>query len=223
MISTPTGMARTSISIFAIVQLALAQHLAESLPGIVVARRAIPGKAGLGSRQQDVEHSVLRAVGRPVAHLGHFLFSGHFDGDVDKIADDRINFAANIAHFGEFGGFHLDEGRLGEPRQPSRDLGLADAGGADHENVLRRDLRAQRFGDLLAPPAIAQRNRHRALGGLLADDVLVELLDDFARRHLRHRGPTVPRWSDCDWCRCRYPPQCSRSARRCRVPAIRFA
>ena len=34
---------------------------------------------------------------------------------------------------------------------------------------------------LHAAPAIAQRDGHGALGGVLADDVLVELLDDLAR------------------------------------------
>ena len=38
-----------------------------------------------------------------------------------------------------------------------------------------RDFLAQRIFDLHAAPAIAQRDGHRALGGALADDVLVEL------------------------------------------------
>jgi hypothetical protein len=32
-------------------------------------------------------------------------------------------------------------------------------------------------------PAVAQRDRDRALGGLLADDVAIELLHDHARGH----------------------------------------
>ena len=40
---------------------------------------------------------------------------------------------------------------------------------------------------LLAPPAVAQRDRHRALGGALADDVLVELGDDLPRRQVVER------------------------------------
>ena len=39
---------------------------------------------------------------------------------------------------------------------------------------------------LLAPPAVAQRNRHRPLGIVLADDVLVEFGDDLAGRHRTH-------------------------------------
>src|SRR6202041_2871818 len=147
----------------AIVQLAFAQHFAKALPRVVVFRTGVARKARLGARQQDIEDPVFGAVGRAGAHLRHFLFTGHFDGDVHKIADDRVNFAANISHFSEFRGLDLDEGRLGEPRQPPGDLGFANPGGADHEYVFRRDFRAQGFGDLLPPPALAQRTRHRAL------------------------------------------------------------
>ena len=45
---------------------------------------------------------------------------------------------------------------------------------------------AQRFGDLAAAPAVAQGDGDRSFGGLLADDVLVQLFDDFTRGHLRH-------------------------------------
>ena len=103
------------------------------------------------------------------------------DGDVDQVADDRVDVAADVADLGELGRLDLDERRVGEPRQPARDLGLADAGRADHQDVLRRDLLAQRLGDLLAAPAVAQRDRDRALGRVLADDVLVELGDDLLR------------------------------------------
>ena len=84
--------------------------------------------------------------------------------DLDQVADDRVDVAADVADLGELGRLDLDERRVGEPREPARDLGLADAGRADHQDVLRRDLLAQRLGDLLAPPAVAQRDRDRALG-----------------------------------------------------------
>ena len=75
--------------------------------------------------------------------------------------------------------------RIREPREPARDLGLAHTRRADHEDVLRRDLGAQRVGHLRAAPAVAQRDRHRALRIRLADDVLVQLVDDLLRRHHR--------------------------------------
>ena len=170
----------------AIVEFALAQHLAETLSRLVVARRRLAGKAGLGARQERVQDPVLGGIGGAMPDLSHLILTGHFYGDLDKIPDDRIYFATNIANFGEFRGLHLDEGRLRQTRQPARDLRLADAGGTDHEDVLRRNFGAQRLGHVLTSPAIAQGNRHGALRGLLADNVLVELLDDLSGRHLRH-------------------------------------
>ena len=122
----------------------------------------------------------------PVAHFAISCLARHLDRDLDQIADDRIDVAPNIAHFGEFGRLDLDERRLREPGQPPRDLGLAHTGGADHQDVLGRDLGTQRLAPPGSPPAIAQGDGHRALGRGLADDVLVELFDDFARSHLRH-------------------------------------
>ena len=70
--------------------------------------------------------------------------------------------------------------------QPAGDLRLSHAGRADHDDVFRRDLFADLLGQLLPTPAVAQRDGHRSLRIVLADDVLVELGDDFARRHFAH-------------------------------------
>jgi len=42
------------------------------------------------------------------------------------------------------------------------------------------DFLPQGLADLHATPAVAQRDGHGALGGVLADDMLVELLHDLA-------------------------------------------
>src|SRR3546814_13304722 len=91
----------------------------------------------------------------------------------DEIARDLLDVAADIAHFGELGRLDLDERRIGELRQTPRNLGLAAAGGADHEDVLGRPLVAQIGVELLPAPAAAQRAGDRALGVLLAESVLV--------------------------------------------------
>ena len=44
--------------------------------------------------------------------------------------------------------------------------------------------------ELLPPPAVAQRDRDRALGVVLADDVAVEFGDDFAGRKVGHVVPS---------------------------------
>src|SRR5262249_14864177 len=81
----------------------------------------------------------------------------------------------------------LDEGCARQAREAARDLGLPDAGRADHDDVLRDDLVAEIALDLLAAPAVAQRDRDRALRGALPDDVAVELGHHLARRHRARR------------------------------------
>ncbi len=109
-----------------------------------------------------------------------FLSRTQADADLDEIADDLLDVAADIADLGELGRFDLHEGRAGQLGQPARNLGLADAGRADHQDVLGHHLFAQSAFQLLAAPAVAQRNGHGALGVVLADDEAVQLGDDFA-------------------------------------------
>ena len=115
------------------------------------------------------------------------------DADLDEIAHDLLDVAADIADLGELGRLDLEEGRAGELGEPARNLGLADAGRADHQDVLRQHLLAQLLVELQAPPAVAQRDRDRALGIGLADDEAVELGDDFARGKVGH-GEVIWPW-----------------------------
>ena len=107
------------------------------------------------------------------------------DRDLDQVAHDLLDVAADIADLGELGRLDLEERRARELRQPARNLGLADAGRADHQDVLRQHLLAQLVVELQPPPAVAQRDRDRALGVGLADDEAVELGNDFAREKSR--------------------------------------
>jgi hypothetical protein len=65
---------------------------------------------------------------------------------LDQIAHDLLDIAADIADLGELGRLDLDEWRVGQLRQAAADLGLAAAGGADHQDVLGRHLVAQLRG-----------------------------------------------------------------------------
>ena len=62
------------------------------------------------------------------------------------------------------------------------DLRLADPGGADHQDVLWRHFLGKLGRQLLTPHPVAERDRDRPLRRRLADNVLVELGDDLARR-----------------------------------------
>ena len=68
--------------------------------------------------------------------------------------------------------------RVREPGEAPADLGLAAAGGADHQDVLGRDLVAKLRRELLPAPAVAERDGDGLLGVVLADDVVVERGDD---------------------------------------------
>ena len=87
--------------------------------------------------------------------LAH-LVAHQADRHLDQVADDLLDVAADIADLGELGGLDLDEGRAGKPGQAARDLGLADAGRPDHQDVLRHHLFAHLAFELLAAPAVAQ-------------------------------------------------------------------
>lgn len=112
-------------------------------------------------------------------HFGAPFLPHEADADLHEIAHDLLHVAAHIADLREFRGLHLDEGRAGELGETTGNLRLADAGRTDHQDILGHDLVAQLVVELLAAPAVAQRNGNRALRVLLSDDVAVELRHDF--------------------------------------------
>jgi hypothetical protein len=64
-------------------------------------------------------------------------------GFLDQIAGDLLDVAADIADLGELGRLDLHEGRVGQLGEAAADLGLAAAGGPDHQDVLGRHLVAE--------------------------------------------------------------------------------
>ena len=155
---------------FLVVQLVVAQLLAE----------AVAGRRRGGRADQRVEHALLGIQMRLGLDIGALLFAHQADADLDEIADDLLDVAADIADLGELRRLDLDEGGAGELGETAGDFRLADAGRADHQDVLRHDFVAQVGFELLAAPAVAQRDRDGALGVVLADDVAVEFGNDLA-------------------------------------------
>ena len=133
--------------------------------------KASPGRRG--SRRSSTRSSARRL--RALAHRGRHLGLDHGHRQLGQIPDHGLDVAPDVADLGVLRGLDLDEGRLGELRQPARDLGLPDPGGPDHDDVLRRDLVAELRRQILAPPAVAQRDGDGLLGRLLADDIAVQL------------------------------------------------
>ena len=148
------------------------------------------------ARQEEIEQPILGEGLGPVAHARRHLGLDHVHAELGQVADHGLDVAAHVADLGVLGGLDLEERRLGELGQPTGDLGLPDAGGADHDDVLRRHLVAQLGGQVLPAPAVPERDRHRALGALLADDVAVQLGDDLGGGELgisgSPRGPLSP-------------------------------
>src|SRR4029450_876276 len=102
--------------------------------------------------------------------------------------------ATDVADPVDLGRRDRDEGRVRKAREAARDLGLAHAGGPDHQDVLGRDLVAQRLAALLATPAVPQRDRDRALCLALPNDELVQFMDNFLGGHAAHSSTSMERW-----------------------------
>jgi hypothetical protein len=174
----------------ALLELPLAQHLAQGPAGLLAAA------VGCGG-EEEVEEAVLgAALGGDPDPLGALL-ADHGDRRLDEVADDGVHVAADIADLGELRGLHLDERRSGEAREAARDLRLAHAGGPDEDDVGGVDLAPQLLGELLPAPAVTQGDGHGPLGVALPDDVAVELGDDLAGRELRgaHGTTSTLMWS----------------------------
>ena len=182
----PAAAARLHLDLdLLVVELVRAQLAAEAL-----ARRRARARA-----DERVEHPLLGGEMRLRLDLPALLVLDEADADLDEVAHDLLDVAADIADLGELGRLDLEERRAGEARQAARDLGLAAAGRPDHQDVLRQNLLLHRTFELLAPPAVAQRDRDRALGIVLADDVAVELGDDLAGGEGVHCAPCGARRS----------------------------
>ena len=150
------------------------------------ARRSL-GWARTGRRQQNIQQALFGVELGLVGDFFELFFAHHVDGDLHQVANHGLDIAADVADFGELRSFHFQERRVGELGQAAGDFGFADAGGADHDDVLGNDF-FRHFGrELLPAHAIAQGNGDGALGVLLANDMLVELGHDFARRQFVER------------------------------------
>ena len=130
---------------------------------------------------QRIEQTVHCGVGGSFPHrftTALFLQPDRFFG---KVARNLFNVAPDIADLGKLGRFYLYEGCLCQLGQTTRYLGLAAAGGANHQDVLGRHLVAQFRAQLLPAPAVAQSHGDSALGILLANNMLVQSGDNRLR------------------------------------------
>ena len=138
------------------------------------------------ARLKHVHDAVHRPLRRLLPHFLGLFFFHQSQRDLHQIAHHGVDVAPDVADLGELGRLHLHERRVREHGEPPRDLGFADAGRPDHQDILRDDILAH-LGRQQAPPvAVAQRDRDRALRGRLPDDIFIQFRDDFARRQIFH-------------------------------------
>ncbi len=114
-----------------------------------------------GGRVSGCSASITRSTAwrcGEIANLVAPLVGDRANRRFDEIAHHRLDVAPDVADLGVLRRLDLHERRADERREAARDLGLADAGRADHQNVLRRDLVAQVLARPRAPVAVAQRD-----------------------------------------------------------------
>jgi hypothetical protein len=174
----------------ALVELAFAQPLAQLFAG------ALDALGGLRLRRHEQVEQALLGVGfGAVGNFFEALFAHHVDGDIHQVADHGFHVAAHVADLGELGGLHFQKRRIGQPRETSRDLRLADAGGADHEDVLGHHLVGHLRRQFLAADAVAQRDGYGALGVGLPHHVLVQLAHDSRGVSSSRMGSSSTDWA----------------------------
>src|SRR6266849_4479943 len=149
------------------------------------------------ARQQEVEQPLLGELLGPFLDARRHLRLHHVHRQLGQVSNHRLDVPTDVAHLGVLGGFDFQERSLRQLRQSAGHFGFPDAGGTDHDDVLRCHLVAELGRDVLPPPAVAERDGHGALGLLLTDDVEVQLGDDLGGREgqsVGHRTSTVT-WS----------------------------
>ncbi len=145
-------------------------------PGDVARDRRVLGLAGDLVDLVDVDDAGLGALRVEV-------------GGLDELEEDVLDVFADVAGLGERGGVGDGERHVQALGEGLGEVGLAAAGRADQQDVALRDLdlvgtllgaldRAVRADALVV---VVDGDREGALGGLLADDVLLEEREDLAR------------------------------------------
>ncbi len=92
--------------------------------------------AGIGAHER-IEHAVFGSLLGFRLDVLAFPFAHLRNGNLDQVSHDLLDVASDIADLGEFRCFHLEERCARKLGETAGDFGLADAGRADHQNVLR--------------------------------------------------------------------------------------
>ncbi len=116
-----------------------------------------------------------------VRYVFQFFLTHHLNRDLHQVANHGLNVPPDVSDFSELRSFNFEEGRVSKLGQTAGDFSLPHARGPDHDDVLGNHFFGKIRRELLPPHAVAQGNRHGALGILLPHDVLVQFGDDLTR------------------------------------------
>ena len=152
----------------------LQQRLLDALTGDVTGDRGVLALAGDLVDLVDVDDARLGLLDVVVSGL-------------DQLEQDVLDVLTDIAGLGQRGGVGDRERDVEHPREGLGEVGLAAAGGTDQQDVGLGDV--DRVGVLLgagltgldALVVVVDRHGQRPLGGVLADDELLEEVEDLAR------------------------------------------
>src|SRR5271155_172052 len=171
----------------ALIELAFAQLGAEffARAGYLLAALNFGGGSGVGRhgrrRKEQIEQAVFGGLFGALGDFIQFFLAHHINRGFHEVADHGFHVAADVADFGVLGGFHFYEGAAGQARKASSNFRLAHTGRTDHQNIFGQNIFSKLRRQLLAADAIAQSDGHGFLGEILADDIFIQLDDDFAR------------------------------------------
>jgi len=145
----------------------LAAALAEALA------RRLAGAVARPARRSS--RSIAALLGRPRARPRAGAPSPAAIADLDQVAHDLLDVAADIADLGELGRLDLDERRVGQPRQPAADLGLAARRSARSSGCSwASPRRAARPAGCWRRQRLRSATATALLGIVLADDMRIE-------------------------------------------------
>ena len=138
-------------------------------------------------RKQEIEHAFFRGLFSAVRHFIQLFLANHVNRGFHKVAHHGLHIAAYITDFRVFRGFHLDKRASRKSRQAAGNLGFPHACRSYHQNIFRQDVIRNLRRKFLPAHAVAQGHGDGAFRGRLPDDILVELDDNLARRHVIER------------------------------------
>mmetsp|Transcript_76483 Transcript_76483/g.205990 ORF Transcript_76483/g.205990 Transcript_76483/m.205990 type:complete len:360 (+) Transcript_76483:886-1965(+) len=150
-------------------------------------KKAAEALASAGLRRiasENVKDTVLHCrLNLSLELFAHFI-PLQSDGNFNEILDDGVNILAVEADFGVFCCFDFDERRATELGQSPCNFSLPDSGWPDHQNIFWDHFIAKGGLELHTAPPVPHCNCDSPLSLLLADDVLVEIINDLPWSHV---------------------------------------